>query len=158
MKKTILLIFIFIISITNIFACTCALLNESLSKKIQESFNQSDLILIGKVIEKELKFNEKYQSSADPVIYKFEVAKIIKGKLKKEIIDIASERSEISCGYEFEIGKSYLVYAIKSSHFSSITKNEFDLVTSLCSRNQKLSKVKREEIRKLKKLASEIKK
>ena len=150
MKRTILLIFIFITSITNIFACTCAVLNESLSKKVQKSFNQSDLILIGKVIDKELKYNEneKYQSSADPTIYKFEVTKIIKGELKKEIIEIASERSEISCGYEFEIGKSYLVYARKSSHFSSLTKNEFDFVTSLCSRNQKLSKVKKEELKK----------
>jgi Tissue inhibitor of metalloproteinase len=158
MKKAYLIIFIFSLAITKTFACSCIGTNESLSKKVQKSFNQSDLILIGKVIDKELIFNEEYQSSADPVIYKFEVTKIIKGKLKKEIIEIASERSEISCGYEFEIGKSYLVYALRSSHFSSITKNEFDLVTSLCSRNQKLSKVKKEELRKLKKLAGGIKK
>ena len=152
MKKTLLLILVIIFSITKTFACTCAVTNESLSKKVKKEFIQSDLIISGKVIDIKILNTSEIWSSADPIIYKFEITKTIKGKLKKEVIDIVSERSGASCGYNFELGESYLVYAIKSTHFSSKTNNEFDFVTSLCTRNQKLKKVTEKELRKLKKL------
>jgi hypothetical protein len=152
MKKTFLLIFFFIFSITETFACSCIETNESLSKKVEKAFNQSDLIIRGKVVEILIVSKAKMKSSADPIIYKFEIINTIKGKTEKEIIEIASETSGVSCGYKFELDKSYLVYARKSNHFSSKTKNEFDFVTSLCDRNQKLKSVDKEELLKLKKL------
>lgn len=152
MKKTFSLILILIFSITETFACSCIETNESLSKKVEKAFTQSDLIISGKVVEIIIVNKTRMKSSADPVIYKFEITKTIKGKVEREVIDIASEISGASCGYKFELGKSYLVYARKSTHFSSKTKNEFDFVTSLCDRNQKLNKVDKKELRKLKKL------
>ena len=94
----------------------------------------------------------KYIISANPVIYEFEITKTIKGKIKKEIVEIASAESGASCGYNFEIGKSYLVYARKSNQYSSKTKNESDFVTSLCDRNQKLKNVDKKEFQELEKL------
>ena len=152
MKKTFLLILFFIFSITETFACSCIETNESLSKKVEKAFNQSDLIISGKVVEIIIVNKAKMKSSADPIIYKFEITKMIKGKTEKKIIEIASETSGASCGYKFELGKSYLVYARKSNHFSSKTKNEFDFVTSLCDRNQKLKSIDKKELRKLEKL------
>jgi len=152
MKKAFLLILIFIFSITKTFACSCIETNESLSKKVEKAFNQSDLIISGKVIEVVIVNKAKMKSSADPIIYKFEIIKTVKGKTEKEIIEIASEIGGASCGYKFELGKSYLVYARKSTHFAEMTKNEFDFVTSLCDRNQKLNNVDKKELRKLKNL------
>lgn len=158
MKKTFLLIFILVFSTTKTFACSCIEINESLTKKVEKAFTNSDLIISGKVIEVILVNTEKIKSSADPIIYKFEITKTIKGKLEKEVIEIASEESGASCGYKFELGKSYLVYARKSTHFASKTKNEFDFVTSLCDRNLMLNKVDKKELRKLKKLNCKIEK
>ncbi|WAC02237.1 hypothetical protein N7U66_00135 [Lacinutrix neustonica] len=153
MKKIVLIIFILLFSITQSFACSCADSDTSLYKKIQNAFNESDLILTGKVIAKELKSNGTHQNSGDPIIYTIEIISVIKGIKKSEVIQIASEMSESNCGYPFEIGKAYLVYATSSTHFSSKTGNDFNFVTSLCYRNQKLSIVKGKEFRILKRLA-----
>ena len=158
MKKTFLLILIFLFSITKTLACSCVGTNESLSKKVEKAFIQSDLIIIGKVIDIKIVNTGKFKSSADPIIYKFEIIKAVKGKLKKEIIEIASETNGASCGYKFELGKSYLVYSRKSTHFSSMTNNKFDFVTSLCDRTQKLKNVNKNELQKLKELSSGKKK
>lgn len=152
MKNTFLLLLIFLFSITKTFACSCGKTKGALSQKVEEAYTKSDLIISGKVIEIEIVNKTIMKSTADPIIYKFEITKIIKGKIEKQVIEIVSEESEISCGYEFEFGKSYLVYARKSTCFSSQTNNEFDFVTSLCDRNQKLKNVDKEELRKLKKL------
>ncbi|WP_299124698.1 hypothetical protein [uncultured Winogradskyella sp.] len=156
MNKIILTILLSIFVTTNSVACTCIVINESLSKKVIKSFNQSDFILTGKVISKEDKrSSDKSQSSFDPIIYRFEIKNIIKGNINTRIVAIASPRDGSSCGYSFEIGKSYLVYGRESEQFSSITKNKLDFVSSLCDRNQKLKIVKKRELRKLKRLAKQ---
>ena len=152
MKRTFFLILILIFSITEAFACSCTETNESLSKKVKKAFTQADLIISGKVVEIKIVNKARMKSSADPIIYKFEITKTIKGNIEREIIEIVSETSGASCGYTFKLGKSYLVYARKSTHFAEMTKNEFDFVTNLCDRNQKLNKVRKKELRKLKKL------
>jgi len=150
MKKTLLLIFL--LSISNAFACICTETNITLSKKVEKAFSESDLIISGKVIDLIIVNTAKHRSSNDPIIYKFEITKVIKGELKKELIEIVSKASESRCGYEFKLGKSYLVYARKSTRFSSKTNNEFDFVTGLCDRNQNLKYVLKKEFRKLEKL------
>jgi hypothetical protein len=154
MKKTFILILLF--SITKTFACSCIGTNGTLSQKVEKAFIQSELILTGTVVEMKIINKGKLKSSADPVIYKFEIIKTIKGKLKKEIIEIASEIGGSSCGYRFELGRSYLVYARKSTHFSSKTNNKFDFVTSICERNRILKEVNKKELQKLNKLNKKI--
>lgn len=149
MKNFILLILI--TSSLKIFACTCIETGEPLLKKVTDSYNQSDLVITGKVIDKNTVYYSLYGSSSDPAIYKIEIIKAYKGTVHTEIIEIASARSEISCGYEFKIGQTYLIYARKSNHFSSKTKNKSDFITSLCDRNQVLQNVVKKELSKLKK-------
>jgi hypothetical protein len=152
MKRTFLQILILFLSISESFACICGGRNESFSKQIKRAFNQSDLVFTGKVIEINTVNKKELKSSADPIIYKFEISTIIKGKIQKRIIEVASEMSRVSCGYKFQLGKTYLVYSLKSKRFSKFTENEFDFATGLCSRNKILSTVKRKELRKLKRL------
>jgi len=158
MKKTLLLSLVLLLSATKTFACSCIETNESISKKITKEFDQSDLIITGKVIDIKIVNKEKQKSSFDPIIYKFEVLKNIKGALKTKVIDIVSVESGASCGYKFELGKSYLVYSKKSVYYSSKTKNEYDFATGLCKRNQKLKNVSKKEFRKLEKLSAKKKK
>ncbi len=150
MKRAFIILFIF--SMTKTFACRCIENNESLSKKVEKAFAQADLIISGKVVEVKILNNAKDKYSSSPVLYKFEVTRTIKGKSRQEFIEITSEKSAVLCGYTFELGKSYLVYAQKSAYFDKMTKNEFDFVTTLCERNQKLNKVDKKEFRKLNKL------
>ncbi|WP_400080159.1 hypothetical protein [Winogradskyella sp. R77965] len=154
MNQILLTVVLSIFTISNGIACSCITINESLSKKITKSFNQSDFILTGKVISRQAKRSSRqYQSSFDPIIYKFEIKTIIKGNIKTRYVEIASPIDGASCGYSFEVGKFYLVYGRVSDQFSSITENETDLVTGLCNRNRKLRKVKKRELRKLKRLS-----
>lgn len=67
-------------------------------------------------------------SSADRVKYTFQVSKVWKGPVAP-MINVSSARDSASCGYEFQIGEEYLVYA---------TEAQGALTSSLCSRTQPL--------------------
>lgn len=75
--------------------------NESLSRKIKQAFTQSDLIISRKVVEIKIVNKVRIQSSAAPIIYKFEISEITKTKF----IEITSKASGASCGYKFELVK-----------------------------------------------------
>lgn len=68
-------------------------------------------------------------SSADPVRVTFEVYAVWKGPAYRTIT-ITTARSGASCGYAFEKGEEYLVYADGSAD---------SLTVSMCSRTQSLS-------------------
>ncbi len=158
MKKINFLFLLLLFPITNSFACSCIVEDESLSKKVEREFTQSDLIISGKVIDINTGNVENNKPFASPIIYKFEILKKFKGNLEKEVVEIISESSSSMCGYNFEVGKSYLVYAINTTYYSSVTNKKFDFVTSLCNRNQILKAVKKKEMRKLKKINRKEKK
>jgi hypothetical protein len=64
-------------------------------------------------------------SSADPVKITFQVQTVWKGPVQT-VLTLTTPRDDASCGYRFEIGRSYLVYAFG---------HESDLETHLCTRN-----------------------
>jgi len=68
-------------------------------------------------------------SSADPVEVTFQVSKVWKGPVHSTLL-ATTARSGASCGYGFERGQEYLVYA---------RGTETELEVSLCSRTQPLS-------------------
>ncbi len=106
------------------FACSCAASLEPEKKQVQQAFMNSRAIFSGEVLE----INE---SSADKnsLLVKFKVAKLWKGELKNEI-SITTNKESSMCGYGFEIGKKYLVYA-------NGLKN--DLFVENCSRTTNMS-------------------
>ena len=93
-------------------ACRCVILTE-----FGQTLDQNDQIFIGKVLSK--------FTVSDSVKFHFNVQKKWKGKLEsnKEVIISTSTGS---CGMEFEIGETYIVYAKKG-------------FTNICRRNKKLS-------------------
>ena len=106
------------------FACSCEASLESKKKQVQKAFTNSGAIFSGEVI-------EVYESSADKnsLLVKFKVAKLWKGELKREII-ITTNKESSMCGYGFEVGEKYLVYAKR-------LKN--DLFVDNCSRTTNFS-------------------
>ena len=84
-------------------ACSCA---RSGSPK--EALADADAVFAGKAIAVQLLTNTN--SSADPVTVSFDVNRVWKGP-RQDTIVITTERSGISCGYEFKEGRRYFVYA-----------------------------------------------
>lgn len=151
MKK---LIFLLLIAVTfESVACTCIQRDESLKKKINREFKSAVGIFYGKVIRiKDYKSNNTYVSSSDVIAYTFEVTKIYKGAITKREITIKSNRGSEGCGFNFKLNNNYLVY---TSYYGiddeNVSKN--DLFTSICHRTKLLKKVKKKELRILKRLS-----
>lgn len=145
-------VLIFLIS-NNIYACSCIETKEKLKTKVKKGFKDADLVIIGKVIEiKEVNKDTLIKSSADPVIYVFELKQIFKEEINTSFIEVVSAASSASCGYVFNLGEEYLVYARKSDFYKNTTHNKFDFTTGLCSRNQKLNILHKKEQRVLNRL------
>lgn len=109
MKKVIYILFALIIFLFTAaeksFACSCVVSPDPLKKQIQSAFSDSDAVFSGEVIEIKDSLTDQYN-----VIVKLKVAKAWKGKSNKEIT-ITTAKDSAMCGYGFEIGKTYLVYA-----------------------------------------------
>jgi hypothetical protein len=106
------------------FACSCPRSLEPEKKQVQQAYTDSTAIFSGEVF-------EISESSADKnsLLVKFKVAKLWKSELNREVT-ITTAKESAMCGYRFEIGKTYLVYAngLKDS-----------LMVSNCSRTTNMS-------------------
>lgn len=120
--KSILLIgILIIIAITNAIACSC---EGELS--VSASVKYSDVIFSGQVLSKFI--TDKYDSigvkaSGDSSNYGFnwrkspslvvnlKVDRMYKGQKVSDTITILTAPNESGCGFEFKVGKNYIVYA-----------------------------------------------
>ena len=108
------------------FACTCALPfpNSPLQKQVRVALRESRAVFSGKVLE----------VTEDPqtlhVAVRLRVERVWKGS-PREVVRIFTGRGGGDCGYQFEVGQSYLVYAYKW--------RETELGTNICQRTAKLS-------------------
>lgn len=107
------------ISYTPAFACSC-----TEPPPPAEAFEDADVVFSGKAVEIK-KETSNQVSSASPMPVKFDVQRVWKGTAEKTIT-ISTALSSASCGYEFEYGKTYLVYAY----------GDESLQTGLCTRTQ----------------------
>ncbi|MYL57218.1 hypothetical protein GLW20_06845 [Virgibacillus halodenitrificans] len=124
---TYLIIFIFLLSIYPTTSDACSCLEPGPPK---EELKRSSAVFSGKVI-KQIDENENnlIQSSADKIATILKVDKTWKGIKDTEVV-VHTERSSASCGFEFNLNNSYLVYA---------TKKDDKLHVSLCSRTTSLT-------------------
>ena len=116
--------------------CTCVTENKPLDEKISEQVEEADLIFEGVVLE-----THAYPSSKGRRLAKeedsrvqfgfgkrlyafFFVSKTWKGPYKRDLV-VSTLRSESMCGYPFEEGERYLVYA---------SIEEWGPTTSICMR------------------------
>lgn len=150
MIKKVLIVFILCFSVSNAVACTCVSEKESLGKKVKKAFEASEVIFTGNVIAKKIHpQSTEYESGSDPVVYTFEIINPYKNTLENKTIEVVSVRSGATCGYTFEIGKTYLVYARTSDYYSENKKITTSYTTGLCDRNNLIGNVKKRELNKL---------
>jgi len=118
---------------TDSLACTCdlPLFNLSLDQQVKHARKQSRAIFSGRVLE----VTENPQTYF--VVVKFRIERLWKGNLSDEVTIITGHGGG-DCGYRFEVGESYLVYAYGS--------DENRLGTNICQRTKKLSDA-REDLR-----------
>lgn len=111
MKSLILTFSLFLFSITVADACRCVTLRE-----FSRTLEQNDQIFIGKVVSKYL--------IADTVKFHITIQKKWKGNFKVSD-EVILSTSTGSCGMEFEIGETYVIYSKKN-------------YTNICRRNKKV--------------------
>lgn len=125
------ILFVFCLLITFCFiqteqvsACSCAISSTNNTKiLVRDAYKNSQAIFLGKVLEL-VKNDSSYSFRV-----KIQVKKIWKGKLSKTI-DISTPLDSAACGFSFETGKEYLVYAYENGN---------KLTTNICSRTKILT-------------------
>jgi hypothetical protein len=177
-KKTIIIVIILVVIGNSSYACKC-----DGERTIAGSFKGSALIVHGRVLSKQLvsfaetmranKANEvkeilkadqkKLQLFESNFIFeiKLEVVESFKGSSVRDTLTIYTTRNSSSCGYRFELGKGYIVYALKKSFQYSMfltgldEKESFEkdntYWTNHCMRTTEYYKSEADELRKLKK-------
>ena len=115
------IVFSLILFVDLVDACSCIS-----DVSVEEAFQQSDVIFIGKVI----KIDKPLLtiSSSDPMDIQFTLSKSYKGDLE-EIIQVQTALDSSSCGFPFSENTDYLVYA-------NLVNGKYQ--TGLCSRNTDL--------------------
>lgn len=104
------------------FACSCAPPGSP-----SEELERSTAVFSGRVVGMEVP-SGRIVSSADPVAVTFEVYTVWEGP-RSDRVTVTTARWSLSCGYPFEAGKEYLVYARGEAD---------DLQVSLCSHTKPL--------------------
>lgn len=117
MKKVIFitlisLMFLFVAA-NDLFACSCVASPNPVKQQVKDSYANSAAIFSGEVVS----ITPKDEWT---VAVKFKVAKSWKGKFSKEII-ITTSKDSAMCGYNFEVGKKYLVYTSGAKESLSTT-------------------------------------
>lgn len=111
------------------YACSCipADPEKTLEQQVGEAYKNSSAVFSAKV----LSISEN--SAKYSKIVKLKLTKSWKGKLSKSFT-ITTAMDSAMCGYNFEIGKTYLIYAYG--------KNAKNLSTNLCSRTAQIAVTK----------------
>src|SRR5688500_11946069 len=108
------------------FACTCGVPNpnQSLKRQVRAALSESRAVFSGRVLE----------VADDPqtlsVMVRLRVERSWKGVTRGEV-RLVTGRGGGDCGYRFEVGESYLVYAYGP--------RASELSTNICQRTAKLS-------------------
>lgn len=87
------------------YACSCPRSLEPVKKQVQQAFKDSTAIFAGEVLE-----ISKSSADENSLLVKIKVEKSWKGELTREVA-ITTPKDGAMCGYTFEIGGKYLVYA-----------------------------------------------
>lgn len=101
---------------TCVYACSCIMPGTP-----QEEVTRSDAVFSGKVTQQTPAAG---LDGSEAIKVSFEVGQVWKGQIPQELL-LETSGSSASCGYTFENGKEYLVYAYS---------NEGQLSVNLCSR------------------------
>ncbi len=103
------------------FACDCDLprAGKPIKQEVAEARNKSRAVFLGTVVAIDKKPGDLY------VAVRFTIEEFWKGALRKEVTVFTGQGGG-DCGYKFEVGQRYLVYAYRY--------NDTDLGTNICQR------------------------
>ena len=107
-------------------ACTCTSASSNGQRGIESELSSSEAVFSGEVVG-----FEKGSSIAAPwptEAVSFQVSQVWKGP-ERETLEVSTATQESACGYVFEEGREYLIYA----------NGRQDLEVDLCSRTRPLS-------------------
>jgi hypothetical protein len=107
MNKTIFSILflasIIVMTASDVFACSCFTPEGiPIEKQVKDAYTKSSSVFVGQVVE--------VIKKPETNLIKFRVEKSWSNKFQKEIT-ISTPGNSAMCGYEFQVGKKYLVYA-----------------------------------------------
>jgi len=107
-------------------ACSCS------RTSVTDAFARADVVFTGRVVSIRLgiPLEPDAISTADPVLITLDVSGYWKGPVGR-VMTVTTRRSEMSCGFTFQTGRDYLVYA---------DKGEAGLTTGLCERTSSVTK------------------
>lgn len=105
-------------------ACSCVAKLE-----ISDSLNKADTVFAGKALSVKEKGFSLLKQTDNPIEVTFEVKEVWKGHVTQQLT-VYSAMSSVSCGYTFEQGQDYLVFA---------NANDGKLKTGICSRTATLA-------------------
>lgn len=125
--------FFWLIGASQVSACSCPV-----PPPPGEALDQADVVFSGRVVNYIDQPEGPKVSSADLVKAKFNVSKIWKGPQETTFV-VSTARHSLSCGYSFEKGTEYIVYAFDKDD---------GLITTVCTRTKPLSRAK-EDLAKL---------
>ena len=112
----------------DVYACKCASMPQTLEREIKGRLKTSKAVFSGEVL-KISQTSQRGNVTGLDVTVNMRLKQVWKGQLAKEVI-INTPDNSAACGYSFEAGKSYLVFAHSS--------NDKTLATGLCSGNRPL--------------------
>lgn len=131
--KAILTSIFFCALTTEAFACTC-----SFPQEVAEEYKERDLVIIGKVLSKQWVETEK----SGFYLVEFEPKEVFKGELvnTNDTVLIQTGPRGPGCGFWFEEGKTYSVYANKEND---------SYTTSQCTRTTRSWRCERKKLKTL---------
>jgi hypothetical protein len=109
MKKSIYISLAFVVLLfaaaERSYACSCVASPAPVKKQVQAAFTGSTAVFSGEAVEIRESATDK-----NTVLVRFKATQSWKGEFMKEIT-IATAKESSMCGYSFEVGKKYLIYA-----------------------------------------------
>ena len=118
-------------------ACSCAApAGTSPQELARQELSNSDAVFAGEVVDIDGALS--ISGSVDPMTVTFRVSESWKGA-GGETVDVQTAVSDASCGYPFDEGEGYLVFASKGIFFE-----EGELEVGLCGSTKPLSKARAE--------------
>jgi hypothetical protein len=163
-KKIVLTIFLFIVWSINSFACDCegegtaavsvkyadvVFSGQVISKTLTRNYDSLGIVLTGDTSNMQLNWRE-----FPTAVVKIKVDKVYKGQMVSDTLTILTPPNGASCGYRFQVGENYIVYAtivdemLMTDRLKRRTFDNATFWTHQCSRTQNWNITEENEIMK----------
>ena len=137
--------------LTALVSAICSACDCNPMPSIKDALIGSDLVFLGHVAASEEVRVTQEESLSQRTMIRYMIVReqMFKGSAHDTIYMYSGEDPVMNCGFRFELGMSYIVYAHRSTMTDPAHSDASVLYTSVCTRTKERA---RSEIRKLRKL------